>query len=164
MAGLASGDRGRVVIILSFVTLALESVMRRVVRYTFTGRNSDLLLHTRSSEPPVRHEPELVAPKYTPQQQIALLMLRRSPLSEAVLKVLHHSTARASEIHFVELENLGLARRKRPPQARWHELLPRGHYIASTLAHELAKEFKITVEPKRHAMFRPGVFSQNGNW
>lgn len=115
---------------------------------------------------PIPVEP-LTTNEYTPAQTIALLELRKSDLTKAVLAKLSHGTARATPEAIAELVEMRLARRRSDMR---HELTPHGYFMVLTLARSLAKELGVAL-PKHEAKFttrrggfRPGYLSQNGNW
>lgn len=103
----------------------------------------------------------------TPQQQLALLTLRRSELSELVVRHLLRSTVRHSRADCEAMIPLGLV--KRTIDGR-HALLPHGHVKANILAREFAEQFGIAL-PSRPArpIARPGgvrridLMSDSGN-
>ncbi len=86
--------------------------------------------NSHSPAPTLRPETPLSEP-----QQLALLTMRRSELSEAVLKKLHQAgTAKAQGRHFYELARLNLA------EHRYHVLTPKGRFAADRLALETARQ------------------------
>lgn len=105
--------------------------------------------------------------RYTPAQTLALLELRKSDLTKAVLAKLSHGTARATPEAIAELVEMRLARRRSDMR---HELTPHGYFIVLALARSLARELGVPLpehEAKfkiRRGGFRPGHLSQNGNW
>jgi hypothetical protein len=77
------------------------------------------------------------SPPLSDGQQLALLAMRRSELSEAVLKKLHQAgTAKAQGRHFYELARLNLAEHN----GRYHVLTPKGRFAADRLALETARQ------------------------
>ena len=81
------------------------------------------------------------AHEFTPGETIALLELRCSSISMAVVRKLKHSTARASAKDYVSLRERGYA--KREPGEIFHTITPKGLYKAGALARELAKLLEI---------------------
>lgn len=98
----------------------------------------------------------------SPSQQLALLQLRGSELSSAVVARLKHSTVRSGPSDHEALLSMQLILMHRNGK---YKLTPRGHFRANAIARELAPTLGIRVEfIGRRSTFRPGLFSQNGNW
>lgn len=93
---------------------------------------------------------------YTPQQQLAALILRRSELSKAVVAKLYHSTVRASADDFEFLVTERLANRK----GIGHELTPMGRYKADEFARALGKQFEIPILTTGGAMQPRGSYQR----
>lgn len=113
-------------------------------------------------EPPMIESP--VTSDFTPGQTLAMLAMRRSELSRAVVTKLLNSTARAALEDYQDMMTLGYALRGADGL---HRLTPRGHFKANALARVLAEQLGIpvvTLAPNRRSAFRQGVMSQNGNW
>jgi hypothetical protein len=75
----------------------------------------------------------------TPQQQMALLTIRRTDLCQELVRKLMHSTVRPSEIDYLELTKRGLIMR----QGNRRIVTYLGKRRADRIANELAKEFGI---------------------
>lgn len=84
-----------------------------------------------TSEPPAR--------TFTPSQQLATLILRKSELSKAVVAKLYHSTVRAGANDYEFLVQERLANRK----GLGHVLTPMGMFKADQFARELGAQFKL---------------------
>lgn len=85
---------------------------------------------------------EITEPKsrtFTPSQQLAMLILRKSELSKAVVAKLYHSTVRdgAGDYEFLVQERL--ANRK----GLGHVLTPMGMFKADQFARELGAQLKL---------------------
>ena len=77
-------------------------------------------------------------------QQLALLTMRHSELSEAVLaKLAQAGTPRAQGRHFYELARLDLAIRS--PKGSFHILSPRGRYEADRIGRAIARQIGLHV-------------------
>lgn len=78
----------------------------------------------------------------TPSQELALLAMRRSELSKAVLAKLHQAGfARATRVDFGALVHMGLAIKV----GTYHRLTPRGWYEADRIGRDKAKELRLHV-------------------
>lgn len=143
---------GEAIIVIPEVA-SVESVMP----YRFGGRitgpqvMTGRMPHMHRQESTKIEEP---AETLTPQQQLAMLVLRRSNLSKLVVDKLWHSTVRPTRADFDDLLPLHLARLK--PDGR-HELTPRGHFKANAIASRMALELNVTTQP-----CRPSSFSLSG--
>jgi hypothetical protein len=89
---------------------------------------------------------------YTPEQQIALLLMQfnKSDLAQAVLLKLKHSTVVGMD--FAGLVDKGLAIREHG--ARYHSFTPRGRYVAGRITQLLAAEFGIKPQPQTRVNYR----------
>lgn len=87
--------------------------------------------------PPVR--------TFTPQQQMAMLILRKTDLSNAVVNKLMHSTVRASEQDYQFLLDERLAKHNGIRRM----LTPMGQFKADEFARELAREYGIPIQSNR---------------
>ena len=75
-------------------------------------------------------------------QQLALLVMRRSDLSKAVLgKLVQARTPGPAGRHFYEVARLGLATH----HGSFHRLTPRGFYEADRVAREMARTLELHV-------------------
>lgn len=96
---------------------------------------------------------EQQAPKprtFTPSQQLAMLILRKSELSMAVVDKLSRSTVKAGEVDFVFLETERLA----VHNGVRRELTPMGRFLADQAARELGMTFGVAV--LRTTTLQPG--------
>lgn len=136
--------------------------MRRVI---LTGRHQVTPILSTPPQPPTPVKP--LTTRYTPAQTMALLSLRKSDLTKAVLAKLEHGTARPTPEALAELVEMRLARRY---SDMTYALTPHGQFMAGALVSSLARE--LGVELPRHEAkfvtcrsgFQPGYLSQNGNW
>jgi hypothetical protein len=95
------------------------------------------LLGRSKAEPAAEPQPDLYI--LTPQQQMALLTVRRTDLCQEVVRKLTHSTMRASEIDYLELTKRGLIAR----QGTRRIVTYLGKRRADRIANELAKELSL---------------------
>jgi hypothetical protein len=77
----------------------------------------------------------------TPQQQMALLTIRRTDLCQEIVRKLMHSTVRASEIDYLELTKRGLIARQGTRRIVTYLGKRRADHIANELARELGLHF-----------------------
>lgn len=101
--------------------------MYRRSRQLFFGTASSQRIDCQDEQPPAR--------TFTPQQQLAMLILRKSELSKVIVAKLHRSTVKASEDDFQFLITERLAKHN----GMRRELLPIGKWLADRAARDLAK-------------------------
>jgi hypothetical protein len=108
---------------------------------------------------------------FTPGQTFAMLEMRKSELSIAVMAKLMNGTARATIEDKADLAALGYCRLYADGH---YGLTPHGHFKSNELARALAEQLGVPIpafkpEQRRHdgyrrRAFQRGVLSQNGNW
>lgn len=119
------------------------------------------------STPPQQPTPaEPLTSRYTPAQTMALLTLRKSDLSKAVLAKLNHGTARPTPEALAEIVEMRLARRRSDLQ---HELTPHGYFIVLALARSLAKQIGVPLPEQssaknKGASFVRSIYKSQSTW
>lgn len=132
-------------------------------RSLLSGRTYVQPILSTPPQPPTPAEP--LSSKYTPAQTLALLELRQSDLTKAVLAKLSHGTARATPAAIAELVEMRLARRRSDMR---HELTPHGYFMVFALARALARELGVplgdhTADGKR-ASFARSIYISQSTW
>lgn len=121
--------------ILLFVRICTVVSRESVMRFAFGSRRyTEKELENRHLVVPDDQVP------LTPGQQLALLTVRQSDLSQRVINKLMHGTARPGRSDYDHLRSIGYAERQ---SNGLHAITPRGQWHADNLARDLAIEFKV---------------------
>ena len=121
------------------------------------------LLGRPKAEPAAEKQPDLYI--LTPQQQMALLTVRRSDLCREVVCKLMHSTVRPSELDYIELTKRGLIQRQGTRRIVTYLGKRRADRIANELARELGLHFFTVGHDRLHNRISCTCgWSTVGNW
>lgn len=96
---------------------------------------------------------------YSEEQKHALMIARGSDLSIACALALKGRGVPVRAQSFAALVQAGLA----VPKGNFHNLTPRGRWIADRIASEIAPRLGVKTVTRRGS-FQRGVLSQRGNW
>lgn len=124
-------------------------------RQMFFGAASSQRIDCQNETPPAR--------TFTPQQQLAMLILRKSELSKAVVAKLQRSTVKAGEQDYQFLVTERLAKHT----GIRRELLPMGRWQADRIARELARLLDIPIlrmGGTTRRILQPGIRSTSNFW
>lgn len=110
-----------------------------------------------SAPPQQPTQAEPLSSRYTPAQTMALLTLRKSDITKAVLAKLAHGTARPTPEALAELVEMRLARRRSDQR---YELTPHGYFMTLALARSLARELGVPL-PERETGAKRAAWSRS---